>query len=367
MVLVVRGQRSGTVLWSNGPILAFFLYGAVSALWSDFPEVAFKRWVKFLGNFVMVLIVLTDPNPSAAVKRLLVRTGFILIPLSVLFIKYYPELGRSYDQFTYKPFFSGVAVSKNSLGIICLILGLGSVWRFLEAYRSAERPRLSGPLVAHGVILIMVLWLFSMANSSTSLACFLVGSGLLLLTSLRRAPLTPMTLNILFVAVVSLAFFGLFIDANAGLVEALGRDATLSTRTDLWAELLQMNSDPLIGAGFESFWLGKRAKMLWQQHWWHPNQAHNGYLELFLNEGWIGLVLLGFLMTWGYRNVVHSLNRDSILGGLKVSFFIITVLYNLTEATFKAIHPVWIIFLLAVTVVPDSKEQENNVGIQRLQ
>src|SRR5215831_10533261 len=181
MVLVVRGQRSGTVLWSNGPILAFFLYGAVSALWSEFPEVAFKRWVKFLGNFVMVLIVLTDPNPSAAVKRLLVRTGFILIPLSVLFIKYYPELGRSYDQFTYKPFFSGVAVSKNSLGIICLILGLGSVWRFLEAYRSAERPRLSGPLVAHGVILIMVLWLFSMANSSTSLACFLVGSGLLLL------------------------------------------------------------------------------------------------------------------------------------------------------------------------------------------
>src|SRR5712691_1396516 len=96
MVLLARGRRAGTFLRVNGPILLFFLYGAVSVLWSDYPDVAFKRWTKALGDVVMVLIVLTEPDPSAAVKRLLGRAGFLLIPLSVLLIKYYPELGVGY-------------------------------------------------------------------------------------------------------------------------------------------------------------------------------------------------------------------------------------------------------------------------------
>src|SRR2546422_3284704 len=97
MVLLARGRRTGTFVQANGPILAFFFYCAVSVFWSDYPDVAFKRWTKALGNLVMVLVVLTDPHPSAAVKRLLARSGFLLIPLSFLLVKYYPDLGRGYS------------------------------------------------------------------------------------------------------------------------------------------------------------------------------------------------------------------------------------------------------------------------------
>src|SRR5437016_8458886 len=128
VVLVARGQRTGTFLRLNGPILLFFLYAAVSVLWSDYPDVAFKRWVKAIGNVVMVLVVLTDPDPSAAVKRLLGRAGFLLIPLSVLLIKYYPELGVGYGPWGTQNYM-GVATGKNGLGYICLIFGLGYLWR----------------------------------------------------------------------------------------------------------------------------------------------------------------------------------------------------------------------------------------------
>lgn len=352
LVVLRRGQRSGAFLRSNGPLLALFIYGGVSILWSDFPEVAFKRWIKFLGNFIMVLVVLTDPNPSAAVKSLLARTGFLLIPLSVLLIKYYPELGRSYDPWTYKPFFNGVAAGKNSLGIICLIFGLGSLWRVLEAFKSAEKPWLSGPLIAHGAILIMVLWLFGMANSSTSTGCFLVGMGLLLLTSLRRKPLSPMAIHLILAGIVSVALFGLFIDANAGLIEVMGREATLAGRTELWEELLRMNNHPWFGSGFESFWLGEQAKDLWEHHWWHPNQAHNGYIEILLNQGWIGIGLFAVVFAWGYRNALNSLHADGSQGRIRLAYFVIVVLYSLTEAAFKSINPIWVIFLLAIVVLP---------------
>src|SRR5437867_1509875 len=359
IVLVVREQRSGAFLRANGPILLFFLYGAVSVLWSDYPDVAFKRWVKALGDIVMVLVVLTDPDPSVAVKELIKRTGFLLIPISVLLIKYYPDLGRGYGRWTYEAYYTGVAFEKNGLGTLCLIFGLGSLWRLIGAFGSEERPRRAGPLVAHGAVLVMALGLFGIANSATSLACFLVGGGLVAITSMRGFALRPMAVNIFVVGIASFCLFGLFLGVGTDLVEAMGRDATLTGRTVLWEELLRIPTDPWFGSGFESFWLGERAKLLWRHHWWHPNQAHNGYLEVFLNLGWLGVALLSFVIARGYQNVVGALHRDPELGKLRLAFFVIALLYNLTEAAFKMMHPVWIIFLLAVTAVPEAPRRED--------
>jgi O-antigen ligase len=203
----------------------------------------------------------------------------------------------------------------------------------------------------------MVLWLFWNARSATSLACFLIGGGLITLTSRRAFDLSPRAVHILIAGIVSLCLLGLFID-DAGLVQAMGRDPTLTGRTELWQELLQTSVAPWFGTGFESFWLGKRAKWLWEHHWWHPNQAHNGYLEIYLNLGVVGIGLLALLMASGYRNVVGALRRDPELGGLKLAYFVVAVIYNLTEAAFKVMHPVWIVFLLAITVVPDPKNRK---------
>ena len=357
-VLVARGPRAGTLLRANGPILFFFLYCVLSALWSDYPDVAFKRWTKALGNFVMVLVVLTDPDPRAALKRVLARSGFLLIPLSVLLIKYYPDLGRGYSPWTWTPYFTGVSTGKNGLGSVCLVFGLGTLWRFLEAFAGAERASRTRPLIAHGAVLAMVLWLFWRADSATSLACFLIGGGLLTLASLPRFAARPTAAHILVGLLVFLSVLGFFFNLDSGVAEVLGRDTTLTGRTSLWAELLRSDVDRLFGAGFESFWLGERVEQFWRKYWWHPNQAHNGYLEIFLNLGWIGVALLGVVMVWGYRNVVGSFRLDSETARLRLAYFAAGAVYNLTEAAFKGINVVWIAFLVAVTVVPEPSRRE---------
>src|SRR6202035_112417 len=126
----------------------------------DYTDVSFKRWIKAVGDLVMVLIVLTDANPFAAVKRLMARVGFVLIPASVLLIKYYPALGRIYNIWTWEPMFVGVTDHKNTLGMICMVLGLGFVWRFLLAYRERMDPYRTSRLTAYGVLIAMVVWLF---------------------------------------------------------------------------------------------------------------------------------------------------------------------------------------------------------------
>jgi len=350
MVLLARRRRARTFWRANGPLFAFFLYCAVSALWSDYPFVAFRRWTKFAGDLTMVLIVLTDPRPTTAIKWLLARSGFVLIPLSILLIRYYPDMGRQYSEWTGAAYNVGVGTQKNDLGRLCLIFGLGSVWYLLGALRSGERGRPAGPLVAHSVILAMAFWLFWMADSATAFGCFLIGSGLMAVTSLSTAARKPAVVHFLVGAVLLAALYGLLLHPEAGLTEAAGRTSTLSGRTEMWAQFLKVQVNPWFGSGFESFWFGPRLQEIWST-WGLVHQAHNGYLDVFLNLGWVGVALLGLVIAWGYRNVTRTLPRDPETGSLKLAFFVVALLYNLTEHAFRELHPVWIVLLLAITVV----------------
>ena len=93
-VLVKRQVRLSEVIPNNGWLIVFLLYCFISIAWSDFPFVAFKRWIKILGHPIMALIVLTEPDPKEALIRLMKRCAYVVVPVSILLIKYYPELGR---------------------------------------------------------------------------------------------------------------------------------------------------------------------------------------------------------------------------------------------------------------------------------
>jgi O-antigen ligase len=361
VVLIVRGGRTSRLLTANGPLTVFFLYCLLTVLWSDYSFVAFKRWTKALGNIAMVLVVLTDPYPAAAIKRLFARTGFFLIPLSVLLVKYYPDLGRIYSHWTWTSTNIGVATDKNGLGAICLVFGLAALWRFVQAYRERAAAWRTRQLAAHGSVLAMVLWLLVKADSSTALACFLLGGGIILCSTLPGAQRAARANAIaLTVTVCPLIIAVLFQDVYANFVEGLGRNTTLTGRTDIWRDLLRLDLNPWIGTGFESFWLGARADYFWLKYSFHPNQAHNGYLETYITLGWIGVVLLLLVVVAGYRNTIRLYQRDSIAGSLSLTFLIVALIYNVTEAAFKVMHPLWIAFLLAVaagTALPDPSEE----------
>lgn len=352
-VLFSRRGQVWTLLRANGPILLFFSFCALSIVWSDYPFIAFKRWIKAAGDVVMILIVLTDLNPEVAIRRFISRAGFVLIPVSVLFIKYYPDLGRSYNPWTWIPMYSGVTTFKNLLGMTCLVCGLGSLWCFVAAYEDKEDTRRVRHLIAHGVILAMVLWLFWMADSMTSLSCFIMAGGVMIAVSQVRSARKPVVIHILVAAVVLVSIFALFLDSGGGLIESLGRDSTLTGRSAIWNAVLSLDHSPFLGTGFESFWLGRRLQeVLSLTKMKGIQEAHNGYLEIYLNLGWVGITLLALLIMAGYRNVIAMFRRDPRAGRIRLAFFIVAVVYSFTEAGFKMLAPVWICFLLAVMAVP---------------
>lgn len=364
-ILVGRGRRVTQIALTNAPLVLCFLYCAISILWSDYPDIAFKRWIKAFGDIVVVLIVMSERDRVSAIKKLLTWTGFLLIPLSILLIKYYPDLGRGYSRYEGTVSYNGVATSKNGLGAICLIFGLSALWRLLSEFRPRRHVGQIRPMIAQGSVFLMAVWLFWIVNSMTSLWCFFMGASLLVATHFRFVAKRMRIVHGLVAAVILIPFSMLFLNFGSNLAHgATGRDvSTLTDRTNVWAACLKVAGNPIFGTGFESFWLGHRLEAMWAAFWWHPNEAHNGYLEVYLNLGWMGIIILAIVVVTGYRTVIAGVRRNATGGNLMLALFAVAVVYNFTEAAFlKMMTPVWIMFLLATTRTPFSESDRQDVG-----
>jgi exopolysaccharide production protein ExoQ len=347
---------------NNGWLALFFLYCAVSILWSDFPFVAFKRWIKGLGGLMMALILLSDHEPAKAVETLIKRCAYVLIPLSIVFIKYYPSLGRGYDDWSGAALYTGVTTNKNLLGYLLLVFGLFFVCAMLgKGARDRDSGRRRTDVVIVLMFLLMICWLFTMADSKTALIGVIVG-GLTALglgfAGVRKYLGTYVVAGILVCAALQVS-----VNVTGELIPSLGRNATLTGRTELWQFLLGMTVNPLIGAGFESFWLGARLNQVWAQFQFQPNQAHNGYIEIYLNLGWVGLCLLGGVLWAAYKTLRTRLtlsadpgrttSRDVVLATFGMAFLPAYILFNVTEATVQPLNLLFLIFLIVTIEYPE--------------
>jgi exopolysaccharide production protein ExoQ len=292
-----------------------------------------------------VLIVLTEDDPLSAFRHMMKRCAFALLPLSVLLIKYFPQFGRTFSEFTGVAQNSGVALNKNGLGCICMIFGLFFVWQLATVWRNYAMPLRRREIGMSLAFLGIIAWLFVLAPSSTALLCFLVASAVVLY--LGRANVTPSRLGAYTVVVVLTLGAAEMLFGISNLVLVLtGKSATLTGRTDLWHDILQIKVNRLVGAGYESFWLGGRLQSLWDIYWWRPNQAHNGYLETYLNLGIIGVAFLTGLIFVAFRKCSQAVVEQPEFGRFRFGFLFLTLLYNWPEAAFRGLHVVLFIFYL---------------------
>jgi len=363
LILLSRANKVAKILSSNAPILLYILYGAVSVLWSDYPEIGIKRWIKAVGDLVMILIVLTDAEPVVALKRLFARLGFLLLPLSVLFIRYYPDLGRSYNRWTWEPSFTGVSTNKNMLGLIALICGLAAVWRLAALRRDKTAPDRGRHLLAQGFLVLNAMYILLIAHSATSMSCFYMGAVLILAAGRPAFLRRPGRLHLLTAGEVCLAAFPLFLGASR-LLEFLGRDPTLTGRIEIWREILKVAPSPMLGTGYGTFWLGNRLAALRQTFEGNPlMESHNGYIEVYVNLGMIGVILLSIIILVGYSRIFVALRQKAEDANLRLAFMVIVVIYNFTEAAFKELNPVWIFFLYAAITPPKDPAPEPPIPV----
>lgn len=347
-VVIRRGMPTFVLLKSSLPLLIYFLYCLFSCLWSPFPDVAFKRWIKDIGDLAMVLVIVTDPQPINALRRVYSRVGFILIPASLLLIRY-SALGQAYDPGGEQSY-TGVTTNKNTLGLIIFVVTLGALWSFLSLLRAERSRRRTWQLIAQGTLVVLGIAVLRQARSQTSNACLMLGAVLILMTKLSSFRRRPGRVHALVWAIILFGGIALLFGGEATVAGAFGKKANLGDRTIIWAAVIPECPNALLGAGFESFWngYGKNVKGGLSIYERGLNSAHDGYIEVYLNLGWVGVSLIAMLLISGYVRAHAAFRRNPEVGGLMLAYVAVVGIYNITEAGFRILTPTWIFFLLVI-------------------
>ena len=347
----------------NVTLMALLSFSLLSVLWSDFPFITLKRWFRDLGIYLVILVALSDPRPFEAVRLLLRRVCFVLVSLSILLNKYFIEMVRAYDAWTGQAYSSGVATSKNMLGVLLLVSGLFFFWDTLTRWGDRKERRTRWIIAVNVAFFAMTLWLLSTTDSATSKVCLVLACLIVAAAHSKPVKRQPALLIVLLPVGICLYLFlqfGLGLDILASLAEAVGRNPDLTDRTQIWSVVLSTNTNPLVGVGYQSFWLGPRLQWVWRTL---PgiNEAHNGYLDVYLNLGLVGLFLLAGFLIASYRTICRSFKTHSSLGSLSLALWTILLFYNVTESAVFNGQLIWVIFLLGAITIPGLSKRSRTV------
>ena len=127
----------------------------------------------------------------------------------------------------------------------------------------------------------------------------------------------------------------------------------LTDRADFWPLLLHKGmAHPWFGSGFDSFFSPQmqdkiQTELATNETYFKPNQAHNGYLQVFLNLGVTGLALLVLVIYSAFRSA-SRLNETSFeYDQMRLVLLACVLVSNWTEASFaRPTEFLWFLFLL---------------------
>jgi exopolysaccharide production protein ExoQ len=334
-------------------LLALLAYMLISTLWSDITLVALKRWVREVIVVVMALVTISEANPRQALASLVRRSAYVLIPFSLVLIKYYPTLGRQYGRWSGIEMWTGVTSQKNQLGRLCIV----SIFFLLLALYQRWRERSHGgrggqyQVWADVSIVFLAVYLLNGANSSTSLATLIVGSATYLgLRWVRKLKVPQVALLALVICLIAFGTSAPFLGGSnvAAFSSSLGRDDTLTGRTEVWAAVLPaMKHRPLLGYGFGSFWTDARREL------YEIPTAHNGYLDILLDLGEVGLAFYTVWLLSCARQLHRALAQDYHWASIAICFLLMGLVYNATESSLNSLtEHMTAMLVLASLVVP---------------
>ncbi|HEX2584328.1 MAG TPA: O-antigen ligase family protein [Steroidobacteraceae bacterium] len=348
-------RDSKSVLFANRFFLGLVVLATLSYLWSIAPPVTMRR---ILRIFAVVSVCVAFASYSKTVRSF--QEGLrpvltIMLIGSIFFVITNPTYGV--EQLTMSELvgaWKGLTTQKNALGALATIGFL--LWLHAWITGQAKQPWPIVGMIAAAICVIN-------SRSSTSIMATVFSSILMLMLmkspgSLKRSMPYFVGIFVSILLVYSLAVLKLIPGSEALLspIAAItGKDLTFSGRTAIWDIINQSISyHPLLGTGYGAYWIGADPsspsfetliKLLF-----YPTEAHNGYLDVINDLGWVGgILLLGYIITF-LRQSLQLYKVDRSQGAIYLVILFHQMIGNLSESMWFNIRGVqFVIVTLATT------------------
>ncbi len=296
---------------------------------------------------VLLLYYIMSRYTLDQVLELLLVLGTGTMVASIVFALALPQYGL--DQMGgHSAAWKGIFSAKNYLGNLALFFLTAAV-----SYR-ARTPFLRSVRVSQ-IIFCLTAIAFSRAATAYLLTAIYI-AYFVIVKSLHRFRKKDYFVVCFLLLVVFSAAAVVIVVWPEFLFTLLGKDVTLTGRTGIWSAVLDsIAKRPLLGYGYQAFWLGLEGESyrVILAVSWVLAQAQNGFLDVMLEMGVAGLVIVLLVFGFAFRDGVVCLLRsrdDTQLRAVEwyLAIVILTLIYNLDESfLFDPKHLGSMIFLLA--------------------
>ncbi|MBC7364164.1 MAG: O-antigen ligase family protein [Candidatus Aminicenantes bacterium] len=292
-VLIRRHFPISSAIKQNKYYYLLLFYFLLSVFWARDPAISFRRWGREFIALLIVLLLVSEDNPTKTLIGAFRKAIYAALPLSLLLIKYFPFYGRVYGRWSGEVMWVGIAGQKNGLAMLCSVSILFLAWTLLQDIRNWKQLNYKLPLFIDIFMVGLATYLmvgpdrtFSYSATSTlSLIFGLVFIGLFKIASKRGIDLKQKVIitAIIIIAIgVILPFTGKI--PTKTLPTLFNRTETLTGRTEIWQSLVPFaKKNILLGYGYGGFWTTSLRNLI-------GSHAHNGYLDTILDLGLIGLI-----------------------------------------------------------------------------
>jgi exopolysaccharide production protein ExoQ len=300
-----------------------------------------------LLSTVLLLYYVTSRYSLDQVLEMMLALGTLTMAASIVFALALPQFGL--DQMGgHSNAWKGIFSAKNYLGNMALFfLTMAVSYRgrntFLRTVRVSQ------------IILCLTAIAFSRAATAYLLTAIYIVC-LLTLSTLHRFRKKDYFVVCLLLLITFSTTVVVMVAWPDFLIQLLGKDMTLTGRTNIWSAVLDsIVKRPLLGYGYQAFWLGMEGESyrVILVVSWMLAQAQNGFLDIMLENGAAGLAIVLLVFGFAFRDAVVCLLRSRDHGQLRAVewYFVIVILtlvYNLDESfLFDPKHLGSLIFLFA--------------------
>ena len=320
-----------------------------SKYWSIDPSMTGRRVIAMVisGSFAMYLGTTFHGH---CLPRLLTHCAFIMGLLSILMVFAVPSIGVHQD--VNAGMWRGIWYEKNQMGMVMAAGGTAAA-----AWAASEDGRWKTPLLTILLCFLLVL----AARSKTSLLCIMLGVGMVgALWTLKRGGPALAVAAVWMGVVGGAAGWWLWTYESAEILAALGKDPSLTGRTGIWDALfVKIAERPWTGYGYNAFWGLDSEPALWvrYQTGWVVPSAHNGWIDLLVQLGWPGAILVGTIMTSSYVLTLLRLPTAGLREGFwGIAYLSVYILLTFSESVLLSAQSLpWTLCLaiLARAVYPE--------------
>jgi O-antigen ligase len=356
-LVLMRWKRFVYVATSDKLLLLLVGIVLVSVLWSAAPEITLRRSAALVGTTLFGGYLATRYGLKEQLRLLAWAMGITAL-LSLLVALALPSYGIS-DTTSTMGNWQGIFSHKNSLGRSMV---LSAMVFFLLAVRSNRHRWLAWAGVG------LSCGLLFLSNSITGVLVALI---LLSLWPFAKALRYHHTIAVPFLITAGLLCGGaavLLLSNAEPVLTLLGRDVTLTGRTEVWTAVLDISirERPWLGYGYSAFWLGWEgpSAQIWQVVGEQVVHSHNGVLDLWLNLGLLGVVVfvLGFSRAFirAMARARYTKTAEDLWPLAFLSFFFF---YNTSESMILVQNSIyWVLYVSAVLSVSTQQGRYRNTS-----